>query len=294
MGGSPESGGAMHARRWIAVGCLLPLVLAGCGGGSMTVTDQSVTAAPLVGGNWAFQPVTITPSTPAALPPFSAGSVSVNGSQVSADVLTLLLVTANCPITNPDVMLSGTVAKGQISLTSASWNGAIFTVTGTVASDGQSISATWSAKGGCVDGQSGSLAGYYVAPVTGTWTGTASNSLLSTTTSPLAGANVTFQLQQSSSPTRYAFPLAGSVTVSGTNWGFQQGTLIQESGLSLPAPSLITGEAWTILAKMDDGKSLLIAVGGPLLLKPNQAIGLFEVSGGACDGAFAQLTLTKQ
>lgn len=291
----------MHARRWIAVACLLPLVLAGCSGGSMTAKDPPPQTTPvLLSGNWAFEPVPGIGTTPVVLPPFIGGSISVNGTQISADVLTLLLVTTGCPITSsPDVMLTGSVAKGQISLTSTAWNGAVFTVTGSVGADGQSITATWSAKGGCVDGRSGSFLCNYIAPVTGTWTGTASNlppQISGTsTTSPLNGANITFQLQQSSTSTGYAFPLSGSVTVAGTSCGFTHGTLVQEPLVVGPAPSYVIGNNWTIVAQMDDSKSILIAAGGPVPLNSGQWLAVVTVTGGgACDGTFAEATLTKQ
>ncbi|HLJ78346.1 MAG TPA: hypothetical protein VKT75_13070 [Acidobacteriaceae bacterium] len=298
MGASPESGGVMHARRWIAVGCVLPLVFAGCGGASK-VTDPPATTPTLLSGNWAFEPAPALGTTPVVLPPFISGSLSVNGTQVSADLLTLLLVKSSCPITSPpDVTLTGSVANGQISLTSASWNGVVITLSGNVGPDGQSISANWSAKGGCVDGQSGSFVGNYIAPVAGAWTGTASSlpSQLSGTsaTSPLNGASVTFQLQQSPTPAGYAFPLSGTVTVAGTSCGFTHGTLIQEPAVVLPEPSYITGSTWTIIAQMDDNKSVLIAAAVPAPSSTAQWLMVFNVLGGACDGAPAQVTLTKQ
>lgn len=233
-----------------------------------------------------------------------AGSVMVSGAQISADLLAIpLFVTASssstCTLpTTPDVTLTGTVQNAKLNMTSANWGGTTLTVTGTVSTDGQSISGSWSAKGGCIDGQSGSFVANYVPPLTGTWAGTASNLPTSlsgtTTTSPLAGSNVTFQLQQSSTPDGYRFPLSGTVTVSGANCGFTNGTLLGPSAL-LPQPiSAVTGDTWNAVAQMDDGKSALIAAVGALPAKPGQWLTVFGVSGGACAGAVAQATLTKQ
>lgn len=290
----------MHERRWIAVGCVLGLALAGCGGGTMTTTDPPPSTPVPVSGNWVFEPAAGgTLTTPSVFPPFLAGSVVVNGTQVSADVLTLLIATSGCTIAgSPDVTLTGAVQKGQIGLTSTSWNGIVFTVTGTISSDGQSISSSWTAKGGCLDGQTGSFVGNYVPPVTGTWTGTASNLPAgvtgATTNSPLAGATMSLQLQQSSTSQGYLFPLSGSVTVSGTNCGFTNGTLQSSSSFAVQLPSSVLGNTWTILASMDDGKSTLVAAGGAMPTNSAQWLTVFGISGGACDGAFAQATLARQ
>lgn len=294
----------MHARRWTVFICTAVSLVAGCGGASAgsgsPFTDPPTAGAVPVSGNWAFKPaLSGTPTTPAVLPPFVAGSVIVSGTQISADVLTLLIVTGACPITSPpDVTLAGTVQKSQISLTSAAWNGSLFTVTGSVSADGQSITASWSAKGGCVDGQSGSFLGSYVPSITGTWTGTASNlpNTLSsmTTPSPLNDASLTFQLQQSSTSAGYAFPLSGTVTVSGTSCGFTHGTLMQSPIATSLAPSSVSGETWTVLAQMDDGKSVLVGAGAPLPTNSGQWLTVVGITGGACDSSFAEATLMKQ
>lgn len=265
----------------------------------MTADPPPSTPVP-VSGNWAFKPSDAgTLTLPGVFPPFLAGSLIVSGTQVSADVLTLLIATSGCSISgSPDVTLTGTVQQGQVSLTSTSWNGIVFTVTGTVGADGQSISGTWAAKGGCVDGQTGSFVGNYVPPVTGTWTGTASNLPAgvtgATTNSPLAGATVTFQLQQSSTATQSWFPLSGSVTISGTNCGFTHGTLTGFDGLLAQPVSFVAGDTWTAVAQMDDGKSVLIAAAVPAPSNPAQWLTVFSTPGGACAGAAAQATLAKQ
>lgn len=288
----------MHVRRWILVGSLTICLLAGCGGGRSSMMSMGSATPVPVSGNWTFGPAIGGTTSLPSIPPFLGGSLTVTGTQVSADLLAILTSATACTATfSPDMTLSGTVQSAQMKLTSTTWYGSVVTITGTVSTNGQSISGSWSAKGGCADGQSGTFAASYVQPFTGTWTGTASNLPAgltgATTNSPLAGANLTFQLQQSSTPQQFLFPFSGSMTVSGTNCGFTQGTLVpSESGFG--SGSGAVGNTLLIEATMDDGKSVLIVTGVPTPQNPSQWLVILEVVGGACNLASAQATLAKQ
>jgi hypothetical protein len=218
----------------------------------------------------------------------------VNGNNVSADFLPGLLTECTV-VSGVDMVLTGTVGNSKISMTSAAWGGTVFTVTGTVSSDGQTISGNWSGKGGCADGQSGALQLQYVPSITGKWTGVLGalpvlSGLPTASPGGLGGAAVTFQFEQSATPVQFSFPLSGTISISGSTCGFSSGTLLQISPSVPLVPSSITGPTWDIEATMDDG-SQLIATGVKSAIS-GQWIAVLEVQGGACNGAEAQATLT--
>lgn len=264
------------------------------------MNDPPASASVPLSGNWAFS-VSLSGSanTLVSVPPFLAGSLMVSGTQLSADFLPMLTPSSNCSLSGaPDVALTGTVTKGQVSLMSAAWYGAVITVTGTVSADGQTINGSWAARGGCIDGQSGSLVANYVPPFTGTWTGSTSNlpaGLTGTSTSSsLTGATVTLQMQQSASPTKYSFPLSGSVTIAGINCGFSRGTVIQSDLSAGQPPSFVVGNNWVVEAQMDDGKSRVAIAGAPTPTTSTQWLAVVTVVGGSCNQATAQATLARQ
>jgi hypothetical protein len=245
-------------------------------------------------GNWAFIPANpLAGSGTVSLPPFLSGSVMASGSQVAAHFL-VSPVFETCPLTTTiDVALTGTVKGSQMTLTSAPWNSGVFTVTGVVASDGNSFSGQWSVKGGCADGASGELAANYVPAVTGTWTGVLGTAP-GQSSSVLTGSTATLQLVQAAEPTQFSFPLSGTITLSGSTCGFSSGTLMQLPGGDPLAPSSITGYTWTAEAQMSDGKSLVIVVGVPASTSADTWRTVFSVVGGSCDGAFGEATLSGQ
>lgn len=266
----------------------------GCANPGGTVLTNELPAS----GNWSYFPVAGSGSP--GLPLFLAGSLMMNGDSVSADFAIMTLT--ECEVSaNSGLVLNGTVSDSKISMTSAAWQGTVFTVTGAVSSDGRIISGNWSGKGGCADGQSGLLDLKYIPPVTGTWTGVlgaavagvpAGNTSASETPSPegLAGATVTFQLQQAATPVEAAFLLSGTMSISGSTCGFSSGTLVQNNPTVPFGPSSVTGPSWGAEVQMDDG-SLVLAIATNDAIS-GQWIVVMNVVGGACDGAEAQATLT--
>jgi len=278
----------MHARRWIAFAGLALLLMAGCGGGTMTGTGTQTGAVP-VSGNWAFSP----PVGTISIPPFVGGSLVATGNQVSADFLVLLLTNTSCDLAGTlDATFTGSVTNSALKLTSASWNGSVFTASGTVSSDGKTIPLAWSAKGGCADGLSGQMTASYVPPLTGTFAGTATAALTGTT-SPLTGATVSLSLQQASAPEVFAFPLSGTISIPGTSCGFTNGNLIQIGQPAALTPSTVVGDEWVVAAQMDDGKSTVVIAGAANLVNPGQWISAIAVSGGTCDGALAAVSFSQ-
>lgn len=269
-------------------------LLGGCGDGSLTPTMHTATVSPS-SGNWAFSPANPLAGDSISLPPFLGGSLMVSGGQISADFLVLPVLSA-CPVgigANFDVQLTGSVSNNQLTLTSMPWNGGVFTITGAVASDGNSFTGQWSVKGGCATGAGGALVASYVPSVTGTWSGVLA-ALPGQTANGLTGAAATLQLVQSSTPTAFSFPLSGTIAISGSTCGFSSGTLVQLPGSDPLDPSSVIGQAWTAEAQMSDGKSVVVAVGVENSLSPGAWLVDLTVAGGACDGAFGTTTVSLQ
>lgn len=279
----------MFTKQWIAIAGLALLATTGCGGGSTLGSGRPPQGTVPISGNWTFTP----PLTqlPPMLPPFVGGSLTASGNRINGDIL-VLLINNSCPLTGDlGVTLSGSVANSQLKLVSSAWNGGVFTVEGTVAADGKTISATWSMAGGCADGESGSMIASYVPPLSGTLTGTASAPPDGNTNS-LTGSPVTIDVQQAATPRDFAFPLSGTVKITGTGCGFTDGKLIQVDDRTALAPSSIVGDELTMEAQMDDGKSLAIIAGQADLIQPGKWITVVLISGGACDGAAAEVVLS--
>lgn len=260
--------------------------------GCANPVGTGMTSAVPLSGNWMFSLPT-TPGASQGVPPLTAGSLMVSGNSVSAYFLPGAVSGCGAFI-GTGIVLTGTVGDSKIAMTSTAWGGTVLSLSGTVSSDGQTISGTWSGKGGCADGQSGTLNLQYVPSVTGAWTGVLGALPTLGIVPPispggLAGATITFQLQQSATPVQYSFPLSGTVSVSGSTCGFSSGTLIQINPIVPLAPSSITGPFWNAEATMNDGSQLIAS--GTMATVSGQWTAIVEVIGGACDGAEAQAAL---
>lgn len=274
--------------RWAAVLAAAISLAAGCGNPVGTGTTSAVPLS----GNWEFS-VPTGMSIVSGLPLLVSGSLEVNGNNVSADFLAGF-ITQCVGINTPDIVFTGTVNKSNISLTSTAWAGTVFTITGTVSSDGQSLSGNWSGKGGCADGQSNIVDLQYIPAVTGKWSGVlgtwAVPGATAVTPGGLGGATITVQLQQSPTPTQYSFPLTGTITVSGSTCGFSTGTLVQANPIVPLAPSSISGPVWIALATMDDGSEMTVE--GVLGPTTGQWTAFVTVAGGTCNDVLAEAPLT--
>lgn len=105
----------------------------------------------------------------------------------------------SCYIITDPIPLSGTIdTQGNILVTSAPVRGQVLSFTGVMTSDRSSISlGTYTFKGGCADGHSGTLTGLKFKTIGGVYTGTL--------TEPSAAIAVTADLNQSSTSDNFGF-----------------------------------------------------------------------------------------
>jgi hypothetical protein len=100
--------------------------------------------------------------------------------------------------------LSGTIdSQGNVSVTSSSWNSQVLTFTGVLDSARSSLSrGNYAFKGGCADGESGTITGVKFKPVTGSYSGN------------LSSIAVAANLKQSPAITGGFLQVTGTVTYS--------------------------------------------------------------------------------
>jgi hypothetical protein len=254
------------------VGLLTILCLAmalGCGGSS-TSANQPVTMS----GNFGFAATSQTGTNTFQLggPVQSGAGNSVSGTMnVDASVSTCFdFFTA--------LTFTGTLSpSGQLSLTSSPYVGEVFNLTGTLSSDGMTIaSGSYSITGGCAGGDHGTLSGFRVPLINGTYTGTF----------PAAGATMNISAALSQGTTN-GFLLGATVTFSNA------------TACSLTSAKALGGESGFIAgadvrANLFDATLTAIAgFHGVVSDSTGKTIkGTLGIASGPCAGTSVPLTLT--
>lgn len=266
------------------------LLLTACGGSS---TAAPPAPTPDITGNWA---IAGSPSAPAQSLELS-GNLTGSGKQITG---TFLALGSSCFLPSP--VFSGTLpvplltftgtldASGRLRLVSSAYQNQVVTATGTISADGNTLTqGTYSIAGGCADKMTGALAGYRIPPLTGTFSG--SFTLSNLTTPGSTAISVTAQLTQAATPTGFAYPLSGSVTITGTPC-FSKGNTIAATPANPLAGGLVFGKHYVVLFAMDDGST--VGATGDSDLAAAQLRTIFSVSGGKCSGDFGNGTLARQ
>lgn len=159
-----------------------------------------------------------------------------------------------------------------------------FQLTGNIAPDEKSMSGTWTGGNGCTSVTSGNWSAQLLAPVTGSWAGTADNGLL-------LAASLTEDTSQTSAQMG---SISGTVTVTGGGCFNGPVTLASTPG---SAENIHLGEMLMLKGKDGDGVTLAAPFTAKNSVDPSglKITGLyFEISGGKCDGQTFTADLTKQ
>jgi hypothetical protein len=249
------------------------LVLCGCGGGGKTSVALSSPPSdpPAQGlnaaGNWQFSATSTVDKPPTTI----AGSIAQSGVSVSGAVH---LDGSNCFDHMSTIGLTGTVNGSDISFTSTSSDGQVITFTGTIGNDAvngtdSAFNGTYTIKGGCANGDQGSVTGIRVPFIGNTWNGTF-------TTSKQETFDASGSEAQSSTPSP-----AGSFGITGTaTFGlscFSSGTITPGT---FPSASFIIGTSVALGIVTDNGTITFLGT-----LKPDgsEIRGAYSVVGGTCD-----------
>ena len=155
----------MQFRAW----ALLLLLAAGCTGGGNNMTGPvGFTARANVSGSYGITGMSQTTSQS-----YLIGGIFQNDGNGNITGVARVDRSA-CFDFGVPVTFSGSVnSQNQLTLTSASINGQVITLSGSVSSDGKTISGgTFSISGGCASGDHGTTSGFQVQGVAGTYSGT--------------------------------------------------------------------------------------------------------------------------
>lgn len=230
----------------------------------------------LTNGNWS---IAATSSVPANGTFYIGGNLAQSGSSLSGK---LYIVGSLCFDVSQAVVFSGTVSGNKVTLTSASVQGQVLTITAT--GDSNSLSGTYTKSGGgnCLTADQGTAIGNTVQLVTGTWNGPIVGS---------GGSSVTLSIaltQASTASPDGTFALTGNLTYSNSSCD-ATGTI---SSGSLAGPYLVGFTATT------NSGDLITYAGGMLdsTTAPKTITnGTYDVGGGGpCDGDSDTPTFTKQ
>ena len=262
---------------------LLGLLLTSCSNVSIFVGPP--TPATTGSGNWYFAGFYDTGDS-SGIGQFDFGGSLVNtGGQVAG----VLHINTSCfDSYATDVPYTGTLdANNDLSITSASVNGQILAVQGTLSADASSLSNVhFTVSGGCSEGvvqvtgpdgpgASFNAQGIRIPNLSGTWTGNNG-----TNPDPAGNLSITEQLTQSSTPDSHGYyALSGTVAIQGSDCSV--------AGTIEPA-SFISGYLGTEILQMSDGSTVsatLQVVSPPNQAEPELILTNALSTGGACSGS---------
>ena len=247
----------------------------GNGGGGGVIVDPYAN----ITGNWQID---ATPS--GAATPFTALSgnlYEINVNAVAHQTTAALLVqSTGCFADAGTVPLKGNVEQPKLSLTSFNVNGQILTLSATKDKAGKTFSGTYSIKGGCADGNTGTITGTKYSDLTGTFGGALAGDSTKT---------VKLSLAQAALGTSGGTSL---LTGSGTFTGFP--CLTQER-VEIGDSSHVSGSSVSLLLTAPGSSSTQVILLGTFLPDASSIdLASIQISGGSCAGTYGSLTLAKQ
>jgi hypothetical protein len=247
----------VKTRLVIAVLFMSCLLCIGCGGGSSTA---SVPYSSIASGNWSL---TATSTVTSGFVLDMAGSLTQSGNVVSGNMFVYSSV-SDCPsLPSVAIPFTGKFSGDTLTLTSANFSNQFVTVN--AVGSGNSLTGTYSIKGGCADGDNGTIVASYLPPLTGTWTGTFTNPdgtpIPVDPSNPIESATASLQLTQSPTATNGSFTLSGSFNTNFApgSYCFTSGTI---PGAGSTTGASVTGTAVVISAVSDNGVKIVYV--GPL------------------------------
>ncbi len=250
------------------------LALAGCGGGSNLALTQ---------GNWSVT-ATSTASARAAAPTFLiGGNLTQNGSAITG---AMYVIDSLCFPASQQLAITGTVKDKNITLTTATFNDQVITVTAT-GSDPSTLSGTYKVTGsGCDGGDQGTVTATAMPSISGTW-----NGLVPSNGNGITQATISVALTQAAAASADGtFSLTGTVTytnstcsVSGTiSSGSVAGQYISSLHVDTVQSDESTGEFFYSNVVLDSSTA------------PKNMTGDYDSISDLCGENSQTLTLTKQ
>jgi hypothetical protein len=187
---------------------------------------------------------------------------------------------SGCFIGRNSIYLYGNVDGAQLPIYSDTVNGQVLALAATLDSTSSTMTGTYVVNGGCASGASGSISGFRVSTVSGTFTGGTVG------TSTIDTVQLVAQQNPNGNGNGY-FELAGSVLLSGISC-FGTGTLI-------PSSSLITGTAIQLTASTSDPSGAQLVIQGSVDAAADTiTVSSIQVTSGACAGSYGTAALNLQ
>jgi hypothetical protein len=263
---------------------LLALLLAGCASTSSNSSNfAAATSYTVASGNWAIAP---QPAAGNSAPvPAASGSLLRAADGTLTGTFRLSPAPACLPPATNLAVTGSVDAKGQLHLASEPINGATWTLTGQLAADGRSLTAsTTSLSGGACAPVTASAAGTLYTPISGTYAGSFTDASgvtvpVSTTLTQTSAPDANGQYHLSGSATFPSNPCFASPAVTDS--------LVTGNSLSAsyspqqgPVSSLVTSTVSASGTFNADATTLTITA--------------YSVAGGDCDGDTGTGLLSKQ
>lgn len=239
---------------------------------SVTAVFGSTGSAGLT-GNWEFN----TAST--AVPGVTSevqGSIVQAGYSITG---VLHVLASSCFDANTNMSVTGSITGSSVTITSSPVAGQVVSFTGTAT--GTTLNGTYSISGGCAGGDHGTITGFEVPSLSGSWTG-------SFTSFSGPSTNVTVAVSQGSPFTDGSFALSGTATFQGSTC-FASGT-ITPGAITSPSGSSIIGTFLWVEINTSNG---LVVFTGDVNQAGSQVSGVYQVYGGSCNNDAGTGTLNR-
>jgi len=240
----------------------LLVLLCSCGGGRTGTPPPPLDSK--ISGNWELA----TRSTVGMPVLAMGGSIIQSGSTLSS---TLHVDGSSCFEQPTAIPLTGTLTDGDISLTSASLDGQVISLAGTMTKkDGYpyQFTGTYTIDGGCASGDQGDITGYSVDGIDGVWYGNLTTA---------GGVDIhwgTNQLGQVGVSSEGSVGLTGDFNFDGAC--FNSGKLTPGT---FPTPSFILGTSVALDIPTDNGTIAFVGTADP----DGLIRGTYKVTGGSCE-----------
>lgn len=261
------------------------MICAGCGDKShpsIVSTTPTGLVNPTATGNWQ---IALTAYAGGEIFPTLSGYIKDDeGDTDSPSPFTTAEMTSygssGCFIGRNSIFFYGNVDGAQLPIYSDSVNGQVLALAATLDSSSSTMTGAYLVNGGCAAGASGSISGFRVSTVSGTFSGETIG------TSTRNTVQLVLQQNQYGNGNGY-FEMSGSLLLTGISC-FGTGTLMTSS-------SLITGTAIQLTASTSDPSGAqLIMLGSVDAAADTITISSIQVTSGACAGSYGTATLNLQ
>jgi hypothetical protein len=231
-----------------------------------------------VTGNWQIQ---FTPTKSPAPISSLAGFLSEQGQGANQFTTAALQAqTSGCFADATTIPMTGETSGSNVNLGSFSIDGQTLSINVQANAQANQFSGSYAIAGGCAAGAKGTVTGTEYAALSGTFTGSITES------SPAATLSLSLS-QYAQGIGSGSFPLTGSAAFSGISC-FSQGTLTDENGS-------VIGDSVTMKFTTNDSQGAEVQMTGTFdSAASTLTLSGIQINGGSCSGTLGPATLLRQ